>query len=281
MSDLSGTVVSAGIVPGSTEDKYPTHDEQYGIGGYRTVQDTTARNNIPKARRKIGMLVNVISDSKVYKLISDDKDVLDSSNWEEFITSSSGDRGPQGPQGVQGPQGSSITGAQGPQGPIGIGNQGAQGPQGPQGPQGGSITGAQGPQGPIGIGNQGAQGPQGIQGPQGPGDSTLWKVENESELRPKESTYTVHSAGFYQDSLLKFKENVKPYVGSALEIVLGTNVVKFNYKNDENKTSHIGYIADTTSKEICGPNHDCMDVPSCIGILFKAIQELNSKLDSM
>lgn len=233
MSDLSGTVVSAGIVPGSTEDKYPTHDEQYGIGGYRTVQDITARNNIPKARRKVGMLVNVISESKVYKLISDDKDVLDSSNWEEFITSSSGDRGPQGPQG------------------------------------------------PIGIGNQGAQGPQGVQGPQGPGDSSFWKVENGTELRPKESTYTVHSAGFYQDSLLKFKENVKPYTGSALDIVLGTNVVKFNYKNDENKTSHIGYIADTTSQEICGPNHDCMDVPSCIGILFKAIQELHSKLDSM
>ena len=261
MSDLSGTVVSAGIVPGSTEDKYPTHDEQYGIGGYRTVQDITARNNIPKARRKVGMLVNVITESKVYKLISDDKDVLDSSNWEEFITSSSGDRGPQGPQG---PQGASRTGA-----------------QGPQGPQGASRTGAQGPQGPIGIGNQGPQGPQGVQGPQGPGDSSLWKVENGTELRPKESTYTVHSAGFYQDSLLKFKKNVKPYTGSALDIVLGTDIVKFNYKNDENKTSHIGYIADTASQEICGPNHDCMDVPSCIGILFKAIQELHSKLDSM
>lgn len=67
MADLKGTNVPSTIVPYTTLDNYATHDEQYGIGGYRTVNTVAEMNAIPAARRKEGMLVNVIND-KIYKL---------------------------------------------------------------------------------------------------------------------------------------------------------------------------------------------------------------------
>lgn len=112
MADLKGTVVAACIVPGATEDTYCTHHEQYGAGGYRTVSDKSARNAIPRQRRVVGMLVNVLNDN-VYKLTTlGDGETTDDSNWEIFSTNSSGggtgERGPQGFQGPQGPQGDSF-----------------------------------------------------------------------------------------------------------------------------------------------------------------------------
>ena len=50
------------------------------------------------------------------------------------------------------------------------------------------------------------------------------------------------------------------------------------YKNDPEKTHHIGFIADDTDESIAGENHDRMDVTNCIGVLIKAIQELNEKI---
>ena len=140
MADLKGTVVAACIVPGATEDTYCTHHEQYGAGGYRTVSDKTARNAIPRQRRVVGMLVNVLNDN-VYKLTTlGDGETTDDSNWEIFSTNSSGGgTGERGPQGFQGPQG-----PMGPQGNVGI--QGDQGPQGPQGPQGDSFFKREGTQ---------------------------------------------------------------------------------------------------------------------------------------
>lgn len=67
MADIKGTNVAATIAPYTTSDTYATHDEQYGIGGYRTVNTVAEMNAIPAARRKEGMLVNVIND-KIYKL---------------------------------------------------------------------------------------------------------------------------------------------------------------------------------------------------------------------
>lgn len=69
MANINGTNVAAKIVPFTTDDSYATHDETYGVGGYRTVSSVTEMNNIPSARRKEGMLVNVTGD-KIYKLVN-------------------------------------------------------------------------------------------------------------------------------------------------------------------------------------------------------------------
>lgn len=54
MADLKGTVAASQIVPGSSDDKYATHHEQYGAGGYRTVASVSERNNIPKTAVLLG-----------------------------------------------------------------------------------------------------------------------------------------------------------------------------------------------------------------------------------
>lgn len=85
MTELKGTVLASGIVPGTTEDKFPTHYAEYGKGGFRTVKSITERDNIPEERREEGMLVYVTNDdSKVhtYQYINGE--------WEKASLNSSG-----------------------------------------------------------------------------------------------------------------------------------------------------------------------------------------------
>lgn len=381
MADLKGTVVASQIVPGSSDDKYATHHEQYGAGGYRTVASVSERNNIPQERRVVGMLVNVTGD-KIYKLKNNPGTATtQNTDWEVLETGggqpgpqgergpqglqgpkgdqgpqgptgnqgSGGDSGPQGPQGNKGPDGDKgpqgdkgprgdqgPTGAQGPQGPRGadgsggeIGPKGDQGPQGPQGRQGPTGTGARGPQGPAGspgsagdqgpqgpqgrqgpagTGSKGAQGPQGpagspggsgakgpqgpqgptgpastVKGPQGPtgpaGDSFFQR--SGTEISPKNSSDTIHAAGFYQDSLRKYKKDIEKFDKSALDIVSRIEVVTFRYKTDERNALHIGIIADDSPEEITGVDHDNFDIPSTTGLLLKAVQELKAEVDEL
>lgn len=65
--NLSGTNIGSMLVPYTTDDTYATHSETYGQGGYRSVDSLDERNTIPYARRKLGMLVNVIGVG-MYKL---------------------------------------------------------------------------------------------------------------------------------------------------------------------------------------------------------------------
>ena len=69
MAEIKGTNVASKIVPYTDSDEYATHDEKYGVGGYRTVDSVSEMNTIPAARRKEGMLVYV-KDDKYYRLNS-------------------------------------------------------------------------------------------------------------------------------------------------------------------------------------------------------------------
>ena len=67
------------IRPINTSDE--THEDIYGKGGYVTVDDITARNGIPQARRKLGMIVNVVADGIWYKLVGG----IANTNWSTDI----------------------------------------------------------------------------------------------------------------------------------------------------------------------------------------------------
>lgn len=67
MAEIKGTNVASKIVPYTDSDEYATHDEKYGVGGYRTVDSVSEMNAIPAARRKEGMLVYVKND-RYYRL---------------------------------------------------------------------------------------------------------------------------------------------------------------------------------------------------------------------
>lgn len=66
MADLKGTNVAAPIVPFTTDDKYATHDAEYGKGGYRSIGTIALRDAIPADRKAEGMIVRVQADKKEY-----------------------------------------------------------------------------------------------------------------------------------------------------------------------------------------------------------------------
>lgn len=72
--------VIGAVEPNDLSDKYPTHNEIYGKGGFRSVADLAGRNGITPARRSVGMLVYVISEEKLYQL----KGGLVDANWTEI-----------------------------------------------------------------------------------------------------------------------------------------------------------------------------------------------------
>lgn len=71
--DLKGTNIYAPIVPGTDEDRYPTHYNKYGKGGFKCVRTIAERNAIPIDRLEIPTMCYVFDDDLFY--------VWDGSNW--------------------------------------------------------------------------------------------------------------------------------------------------------------------------------------------------------
>lgn len=86
MAKIKGTNVAAPVVPFDTADTYPTHDEKYGKGGWRSVVNATARDAIPPTLRTAGMVVYVQDDEVAYQLTSD------LTSWNPFTTGGGGGR---------------------------------------------------------------------------------------------------------------------------------------------------------------------------------------------
>ena len=71
MAIYKGTVVLTGMIsPTDTTDKYPTHEDSLGKGGYVTVATTSEMHDIPEERRKLGMLCYIQEEGETYILES-------------------------------------------------------------------------------------------------------------------------------------------------------------------------------------------------------------------
>lgn len=91
MPAIPGSVRVTGLIaPSDTADTYPTHAEEYGRGGFRTVADIAARNALPTDRRALGMLVRVLDagggQEKFYTLRAG----LANGDWVEDTTGGAG-----------------------------------------------------------------------------------------------------------------------------------------------------------------------------------------------
>lgn len=64
--ELKGTNIYAPIVPGTDEDKYPTHHSIYGKGGFKCVRSTAERDAIPVDRLEVPTLCYVFDDDLFY-----------------------------------------------------------------------------------------------------------------------------------------------------------------------------------------------------------------------
>lgn len=96
-----------------------------------------------------------------------------------------------------------------------------------------------------------------------------------------DNTIAHSNHGSHSSSSKKFKVNIEPLNFNALDLIKNVEIKQFNYNNliDEDPSiKHIGFIAEDTPEEFSTHYHDRMDYTNCIGILLKAIQELDSKL---
>jgi len=78
-----GVQVGGFIAPTDSADEYPVIDPIYGIDGYRSVADNTARDAITTLRRREGMMVYTQDTDKFWYL----KDGITNSDWVEFTGS--------------------------------------------------------------------------------------------------------------------------------------------------------------------------------------------------
>lgn len=86
MAENIGTQIIAPIVTPNSNDKFPTHINNCGKGGYHSVQSLVDRDKIPNDRREEGMLCGVIAENVVYQL----RGGIDNAFWEIFTTGAGG-----------------------------------------------------------------------------------------------------------------------------------------------------------------------------------------------
>ena len=78
MAKYNGTVILTGMIsPTDTLDKYPTHEDILGKGGYHTVDTYQEMTEISPLRQKIGMMCYVRAEKEIYVLTGND-------SWEKL-----------------------------------------------------------------------------------------------------------------------------------------------------------------------------------------------------
>jgi hypothetical protein len=109
---------------------------------------------------------------------------------------------------------------------------------------------------------------------------TITASETADTIALRNGSGQLVATGFFQASSRILKTNINPFTKSALDIIREVSVVSFNYKTDViNK--HIGFIAEDTPEELSTRNKNVMDSNNTIGVLLKAIQELESKVKEL
>lgn len=88
---------------------------------------------------------------------------------------------------------------------------------------------------------------------------------------------SVTATSFFTSSLRSTKENIAVYADSALDIFRSTEVVGFTYKADASRTRKVGVIADDSHELLVGVTKDRLDHANSIGLLMKAVKELDAE----
>ena len=92
---------------------------------------------------------------------------------------------------------------------------------------------------------------------------------------------TIHYQSLGNGSRREIKDDIIPYNAKALDILNSTEIVRYVYKSDKNKTPKIGFIADDTHEDIAGLQHDRMELDHCVAVLIKAVQELSAEINRL
>jgi len=92
---------------------------------------------------------------------------------------------------------------------------------------------------------------------------------------------TLFAPSFQIASARKLKENIEAFKEKATDLLNSVDVVSFNYRKDEKKDVHVGFIADDTTSVLSGPEKSYMDVNNTLGLLIKGFQEMSETLTQM
>ena len=96
-------------------------------------------------------------------------------------------------------------------------------------------------------------------------------------IAKRDGSAVISAGGFYQTSSKTLKTGIIEYNESALDIINKINVVSFYYKADL-KNKRIGFIAEDSPEEVATIDHNVMDTNSTVGLLLKAIQQLEARI---
>lgn len=100
---------------------------------------------------------------------------------------------------------------------------------------------------------------------------------------PSSTIYALNYDGIFRATTLTqtssrvTKTNIKPSTINALEMLMNTLVVDYNFKTDL-ETPKIGFIAEDTHPLLSTPQQNSVDITNCIGTIIKSIQELYSMI---
>lgn len=93
------------------------------------------------------------------------------------------------------------------------------------------------------------------------------------------ATGTVKAQYFDATSSREAKKDIKVSEINGLDIIDSISVVDFRYKSQNDDHIHTGFIAEDTSSRLTGVNGKHMSMADTIGVLIKAVQELNKKIE--
>ena len=118
--------------------------------------------------------------------------------------------------------------------------------------------------------------------------SDIWFGYRAAGSRPKPVNYIFGGTGaaaiygntFTAGSSRKIKHDIEPYLKSALDVLNNVDVVSYVYNNDKDEKVRVGFIAEDTDPLLSIDNKH-MDINTCIGVLFKAVQELDEKIEDL
>ena len=106
---------------------------------------------------------------------------------------------------------------------------------------------------------------------------TITTAATANTIAKRDGNAVISAGGFYQTSSKTLKTEIIDYNESALDVINKINVVSFYYKADV-KNKRIGFIAEDSPEEVATIDHNVMDTNSTVGLLLKAIQQLEERI---
>ena len=115
-------------------------------------------------------------------------------------------------------------------------------------------------------------------------DATSANTGSKIVKRDSSGSFTagvITANSFNATSKRELKCEIEAFTKNATSLIKEIDVVSFCYKNDEKKSKHVGFIADDTNPIFSGEEQDHMDLANSVGVLLKAIQELETRITKL